>query len=89
MKGRWTIHKRGWGHLVAPTDPTDQEPGSWPVVPCDDAAIEKAEIALIGAPYDWRSYGPAIVAQIVLMGAAGATDDEIAEFVLRAAGETS
>ncbi len=45
-EGRWTIHKRGWGHLVSATDPTDVEPGSWPVVPCDDAAIERVMDAL-------------------------------------------
>jgi hypothetical protein len=48
MEGRWTIHKRGWGHLVSATDPTDVEPGSWPVVPCDDAAIHRA----VGAAMD-------------------------------------
>jgi len=72
MEGRWTIHKRGWGHLVAPTDLTDVEPGSWPVVPCDDAAIERAAAKL-------RELG---VCEL------GRASSRVAEAVLRAAGQT-
>lgn len=57
-------------------------------VPCDDAAIEHAVEELIGAPFDWRTYSPAQVVDVVARALAGQSGEEITEAYLRAAGET-
>jgi hypothetical protein len=80
MQGRWTIHRRG-----------DQNPGGYvrnysealgfpmPVVPCDDAAIERSAERLLAYRY---SLGPAQAKSLL------AECRRDVETVLRAAGET-
>jgi hypothetical protein len=68
MEGRWTICNDYVDGIGVKGPRTDR----WePVVPCDDAAINRASDFLLSTS-DWRDMGPT----------------EVAELVLRAAGET-
>lgn len=70
MDGRWTLvlDSHGTGYSLRIGDPG--EVGT-PVVPCDDAAVEQAVEELIGAPFDWRTYSPAQVVDVVTRALAG------------------
>ena len=67
MEGRWTIWKAGLKCKAIAGPNCD----GVPVVPCDDAAIERAERAVMALP-EWDVGDPR----------------QVAEAVLRAAGET-
>lgn len=96
MEGQWAVEfeERPKGGLSAslvkgPVSSEPYEDGQRvELVPCDDAAIERAVEELIAAPYDWRTYSPARVVDVVARALAGQTTEEIADAYLRAAGET-
>jgi len=84
MEGRWTIRlvpTLDGGHRVAADGPLLTEPV--PVVPCDDAAIERGSQALyeMGRGKDW----PGVLNGLPVSHVG---TREVARAVLRAAGET-